>query len=210
MRVRHGVMDTDFPDMPLGGWKGTVAEVHDNGIFTVRWSEETLASIHPVFRQRCERDGLDFDTYRLGAADLEPDAGGPLKIEQPTKIRTRPLSPKDQDDRIRLVFGLTSNDPLPDVDNETLASYRKHLAKNLMFPFTAEHGKGYGHPERGKVIGLGDPLDEAMIDETYGILCDVRIERHTVTLPLDELEDANGKSNRQLISDYRYWIWNWR
>ena len=29
VRVMQGVMDTDYPDMPLGGWAGTIAEVHD-------------------------------------------------------------------------------------------------------------------------------------------------------------------------------------
>jgi hypothetical protein len=74
--VRHGVMDTNFPDIPIGGWAGTIAEVPDDGIFTVRGSRETLASIHPVFRKRCEKDGLDFETYWVGADDLEPDTGG--------------------------------------------------------------------------------------------------------------------------------------
>jgi len=46
VRVRHGVEDNDYPDMPLGGWAGTIAEVNNNGIYTVRWSKETLASIH--------------------------------------------------------------------------------------------------------------------------------------------------------------------
>ena len=133
-----------------------------------------------------------------------------LEIEQPMKITTKPLSTKDQDDRIRMVVELTSNDPLPDVDDETLAAYHEYLSKNLVFPFAAEHGEEYGHPEQVKVIGLGDPDDEPMIDEMYGILCEVRMEGQIVTLPLGELEDAKGKPNRQLIEDYCYWFWNWR
>ena len=209
VRVRHGVMDTDYPDMPLGGWVGTITEVHDDGMYTIRWSEETLVSIHPVFKKRCEKDGLEFDQYRLGADDLEPDTGAALEIEQPKKITTKPLSPKDQDDRIRMVFELTSNDPLPEVDDETLAAYHQYLSKNLVFPFAAEHGVEYGHPERVKVIGLGDPDDEPMIDEMYGILCEARMEGQIVTLPLGELEDAMSKPNRQLIGDYCYWFHNW-
>ena len=27
VRVNHGFMDVDYPDMPLGGWAGTVTEV---------------------------------------------------------------------------------------------------------------------------------------------------------------------------------------
>lgn len=28
VRVRHGVMDNDYPDMPIGGWAGTISETH--------------------------------------------------------------------------------------------------------------------------------------------------------------------------------------
>ena len=128
----------------------------------------TMASIHPVFKQRCEIDGLDAEEYVLTGDDLEPDTGGPLDIEKPKKITTKPLSPKDQDNRIRMVFGLTSNDPLPDVDDEALETYHEYLSKNLVFPFTAEHGGEYGHAERVKVVGLGDPDEEPMIDDHYG------------------------------------------
>ena len=127
-----------------------------------------MASIHPVFKQRCEIDGLDEERYGLSGDDLEPDSGGPFNIEQPKEITTKPLSPKDQDDRIRMIFDLTSNDLLPDVDGESLEAYHDHLSRNLAFPFTAEFRPKYGHPEQIKVIGLGDPDDEAMIDEDYG------------------------------------------
>ena len=210
VRVRHGVMDTDYPDMPLGGWTGTIAEAHDDSMFTVRWSEETLASIHPIFKKRCDKDGLEFDQYWIGGEDLEPDPGGPLRIEHPKQITTRPLSRRDQDDRIRMVFGLTSNDPLPDVDDETLKAYREHLSTNLVFPFTAEHRAEYGHAKGVKVTSLRDSDDDPMIDEMYGILCEAQTEVQILTLPLSELEDAQGKPNRQLIQDYCYWFWNWQ
>jgi len=207
VRVKHGIRDIDYPDMPMGGWAGTITEVQGTDTFTIRWSQETLDAIHPVFKNRCEIDGLDHEEYVLTGDDLEPDPGGPLQVEQPTKISTKPLSPKDQDDRIRMVFGLTSNDPLPDANNETLEAYHEYLSKNVAFPFRAQHGAEYGRPEPVKVIGLGDPDEEPMIDETYGILCEARVEGQVVTLPLGELEDA--KPNRQLIDDYCYWFHNW-
>ena len=72
IRVKHGVRGTDYPDMPLGGWAGTVAEVHGDGMYTVRWSQQTLEAIHPVFKRRCEKDGLELEQYGLGEDDLEP------------------------------------------------------------------------------------------------------------------------------------------
>ena len=214
VRVKHGIRDTDYPDMPLGGWTGTVAEVHDNGMYTVRWSRETLAAVHPVFKKRCERDGMESEEYWLGEDDLEADPGGPPEIEHPKEIKTKPLSPKDQDDRIRMVFGLTSNDPLPDVEQDTLEAYHEYLSENLVFPFEAEHTSESGpfssRTMQVKVIGLGDPDEEPMIDEMYGILCEARHERRVVTLPLGELEIRKGKPNRQMVEDYSYWFWNWR
>ena len=209
VRVKHGFMDVDYPDMPLGGWAGTVTEVQGDDTFTIRWSKQTLASIHPVFKQRCEIDGLDAEEYVLTGDDLEPDTGGPLDIEKPQKITTKPLSPKEQDDRIRMVFGLTSNDPLPDVDDEALEVYHEYLSKNLVFPFTAEHRGEYGDPERVKVIGLGAPDEEPMIDDHYGIICKARLEDHIVNAPLGELDDAKGKANRQLVDDDCYWFHIW-
>ncbi len=210
VRVRHGLMDTDYPDMPLGGWAGTVVEVHGDGMYTVRWSQETLASIHPVFKKRCEKEGLVLEQYWLGADDLEDDAGGPLNIEQPTAITTKPLSPKDQEDRIRMVFGLTSNDPLPDIDDSTLEVYHQYLAKNLAFPFSAKQAVKFHAPSNVTVIGLGDPGDGLMLDETYGVLCEARRDGQLVTIPLGLLESVKDKAIRKLIDDHSYWFNNWR
>lgn len=207
VRVKDGVRDTDYPDIPLSGWTGTISEIHKDGMYTIRWSKETLAAIHPVVKRRSEKDGTVLEEYWLGDDDLELDLGGPFDIEQPTEIVVKPLLPKDQGDRIRMVFGLTSNDPLPEVDDETLTAYRDYLAKNLTFPFQAEYGEEYGHPEHVKVIGLGDPDEEPLIDETDGVLCEARMEGEVVTLPLGELEYA--KPNRRLIDDYCYWFHNW-
>jgi len=209
VRVKHGFMDVDYPDMPLGGWAGTVTQVQGDDVFIVRWSKQTMASIHPVFKQRCEIDGLDAEEYVLTADDLEPDTGGPLDIEQPKKITTKPLSPKVQDDRIRMVFGLTSNDPHPDVDDEALETYHEYLSRNLVFPFIAQHGGEYGHPEKVKVLRLGDPDEVPMIDDHYGIICEARLGGQIVNVPLSELEDAKGKPNRQMVDDYCYWFHNW-
>jgi len=212
VRVKQGIRDADYPDMPLGGWAGTITEVHDHGMYTVRWSQETLAAIHPVFEKRCRRDGMDLGQYRLKEDDLETDAGGPLAIEHPAKIHTKALSPKNEDDRVRMVFDLTSDDPLPDVDYETVETYREYLAKNLVFPFgakyIAETGPFSSKAMNVQVIGLGDADDQSMIDDMYGIMCYAQHERRKVILPLGELEVPERKPNRPLIEDYAYWFWN--
>jgi hypothetical protein len=128
--VKPGVTDPDYPDMPLGGWSGTIEKVWRRAPVTydVRWDRRTLEGMHPVFPKRCERDGLVVEVMALSSSDLLPDAGEPIPMEQPTQIVARPLSPDDQDDRVRAALGLTSGDPLPDVDEATLLKYRAYWA----------------------------------------------------------------------------------
>lgn len=42
VRVKRGVEDVDYPDLPLGGWAGTVTKIDGADTFTIRWAEETL------------------------------------------------------------------------------------------------------------------------------------------------------------------------
>ena len=126
VRVKYGVPDPDFPDIPLGGWAGTITEVsHDakSHLYLIEWNQFTLDHMPPIFRKWCERDGVYQHRCWLGEEDLEPDVGNRVPLEQPTQIVTRPLSTTDQDDRIRVVFGLTSDFPLPDSSYENLHQY---------------------------------------------------------------------------------------
>jgi hypothetical protein len=143
VRVNHGVRDPDFPDIPLGGWAGTVKEVHQaegETTLLVAWDRATLRGMHPIYKKRCERDGLELESMWLGEGDLEPYDGTPVPIEQPTTIVTKPLSEKDQDDRVRMALGLTHDDPLPDVSDETSLAYHRYLAARLKFPINATFG----------------------------------------------------------------------
>ncbi len=214
VQVKRGVKDYDFPDIPIGGWAGVVEKIYDElpPNYLIRWNEQTLAALPAIYMKRCERDDLEYELMGLGEDDLEPDKGGPLEIEQPTDIVTRPLNMKDEDDRIRVVFQLTSDDPLPGVNCQTLAIYRDYLADNLTLPCDAiwESESGPLSNTRQKVIltGLGDPKESFRIDEMYGLICKIKIENKRGDAPLGELEAKEGDENRQLVEDYCSWFWN--
>jgi hypothetical protein len=195
VRVKHGVRDPDFPDIPLGGWAGTVGEVEPaegEATVLVAWDRATLRGMHPVYKKRCERDGLELESMWLGVEDLEPDDGSPVAIEPPTSIVTAPLSEKDQDDRVRMALGLTHDDPLSDVTEETLGAYHRHLAAKLKFPIGASVWQESG-PFTGKKITvtisrLVDPLDGEIAEE-YGLIGLVRTPKEEeIEFPLDEIE----------------------
>jgi hypothetical protein len=216
VRVKPGVKDPDFPDMPLGGWSGTVTEVivHGGQVNCVfKLDERTLASLHPIFMQRSEIDGLDYESMGLGQEDFELDDGVPVPIEQPTAIVPRPLKMDDQDDRVRMAFGMTHDDLLPDVNHESLLAYHRFLAKNLSFPFKARYEKPVGWSKRIAmpltVTGLLRP-DECEIDEQYGIIARGRDAEEPVDFPLAEIEAKGSSPSCRMVRDYTYWFHNWR
>lgn len=214
VRVKPGVNDPDFPDMPLGGWSGAVTEVieHEGQVNCVfRLDGRTLASLHPVFVRRSEIEGLDHEFMGLGQEDFESDDGVPVPIEQPTAIVPRPLKLDDQDDRVRMAFGLTRDDFLPEVNEENQHAYARHLLAHLTFPFRAQYRPGRrrssGKPVRLTVTGLYD-LDGYEVEERYGLIGVGKEPGGPVEFPLAEIEGIEGESNRRLIEDYAYWLAN--
>src|SRR4051794_10231944 len=163
VRVKPGVNDPDYPDMPLGGWSGTITEIieHEGQVNCVfKLDKRTLESLHPIFERRSEIDGLDYRFMGLGQEDIELDDGVPAPIEQPTAIVPRPLATDDPDDRVRMVFGLTHDDPLPEVNEENQHAYARYLLAHLTLPFRAQYRPGRrpspGKPVRLTVTGLDD------------------------------------------------------
>jgi hypothetical protein len=210
VRVRPGVADPDFPDLPLGGWAGTVAEVDDRSppTYRVRWGRETLLAVHPVHRKRAERDGFEIGEMWLGAGDLEPDDGAKVAVEQPTNITTKPLSMADQDDRIRSVFGLTSDDPLPDVGEGTLRAFHGYLSHHLRFPIEARWEPESGPAQPVTILRLSDPDADLWADGMCGLLCQAKLKGEGIEIALADCEAKAGSPGRQPLADYGYWFGN--
>jgi len=103
--------------------------------------------MHLVYRKRCERDGLELESMWLGDEDLEPDDDASVPIEQPTAIVLRLLSEKDQDDRVRMILGPTSGDPLPEVDRKILLAYHCYHKDHLEVPVPGEVRGGRHAPD---------------------------------------------------------------
>ena len=77
VRVKPGTTDPDFPDIPLGGWAGTVREVDRRSApptYLIEWDRHTLGQMHPVYRKRCERDGLELKSMWLGEGDIDNES----------------------------------------------------------------------------------------------------------------------------------------
>ena len=216
VRVRQGLHDPILTETHLGGWSGTIKEIEqseDEITYEIEWDKRTLDGMHPAYRKSCERDGLEMETMWLDEEYVEPDDGSPMPIEQPTGIKTPPLSERDQDDRVRMALGLTHDDPLPEISLETLLTYHRYLTANLKFPFNAYCGEEEVGPFSRKratmtVTGLIDPVREGLGVED-GLVCKGRGRGDEIEVPLAEIEVGKKNPNFKLISDYAYWFHNW-
>ncbi|SIO61089.1 Calcium binding [Singulisphaera sp. GP187] len=215
VRVRSGVASPDFADIPLGGWTGTVEETGDSEVpihYKIEWDQRTLDAMHPVYLKRCARDDLEPEFVWLAESDVEPDDGTVVPIAQPTEIQTPPLSESDQDDRVRKVFGLTHDDPLPEICHETLLAYYVYLTTHLKFPFTttysvdSEEVGPFAHKRiTMKVTGLLDPEGENL-DLEDGLICTCDDRGEAIEIPLANIEVKRKSPNFKLISDYENWF----
>jgi hypothetical protein len=211
VRVRPGVADPDFAGFPLGGWSGTVAAVDRKAAprrFLVEWNQRTLEQMSPIYRTRCARDGLSVRDMWLDEASLQCDTGEFVAIEQPTEIVTRPLLPNLAEDRIRVIFGLTGDEPVPPVNAVTLRQYHRYLAAHLAFPFVAEFTEAIGDPDEVtgyhvQVVALLGP-DEADGDD--GLICQVVKGDEEADVPLALLRVKGSSRNRELVADYSFWF----
>ena len=165
-----GLQTFEYPDIPLGGWVGKVLAV-GGGSCLIEWSIETLENMHPVYRKRCERDGGDFRQYWVNVTDLELAPIELLEMEQPTAIVTRPLSVENQQDRICLAFGLTSDDPLPCESEATELTYFYYLKRNLTFPFPARCFDPI--KDRKQDVTVVGMCDDFALEDGFGVVCEV-------------------------------------
>ena len=213
VRVKAGTRDADYPDMPIGGWTGTIQDVDQQAhpkLYLVEWNQDTLDQMHPVYRKRCQRDDLEMESMWLVEDELELDTGEPTKVEQPTNLVSRPLSKDDQDDRIRAIFELTSDDPLPHVTDVNLRKYHRYLATHLSFPFQAGYKVEIGpFQEEEILVTVLRLLHVDHFDEEKGILCEATEEGESVCFDLADLQSTVNIHNRQLIEDYASWFHNW-
>jgi hypothetical protein len=212
IRVKAGVTLPDLSDIPLGNWAGTISEicVDQNPItYEIKWNQRTLDNMPSIYRKRCERDGYEWDTVWLNEDDLELDTGGDVPMEQPTKIVTRPLAMTDQGDRIRAIFHLTTDDPLPDVEYTTLSVYYHYLVDHLSFPFQARYrpdgGRRISTSDRVTVRSLYD-VDDYDAEESYGLIGVGLCQDKRIEFPIRDIDVERNDPNRQLVKDYQSWM----
>jgi UDP-N-acetylglucosamine/UDP-N-acetylgalactosamine diphosphorylase len=204
VRVKRGEAAADYPDVPIGGWAGTITLI-DGKVCGIEWSSETLANVPEFYRKRCKRDGFDVGEYYAFAESLLPDSGGPLEMELPENYVATPLSEDDPFDRVRSHFGLTSDDPLPALEEAVERAFYQLLKTKLTFPFAAKRVNW--KTERRWEISVVGLCDESHIRQTPDLLCEALLDGQPKKTALSEIEVSDENDpNGLLILDYQYWL----
>jgi hypothetical protein len=211
VRVVAGTADPDYPDIPLGGWAGVVADVDQaetGPLYLVEWNEETLAATTPVYRRRCQRDDLEHERAWLRDDALEADPGGPVTVEQPARLVPRPLNLDDPADRARHILGVSSDDDLPAVTPEGLRRFHAYLSEQVRFPFAAGLDLG------GAIVGSG--LQPVMVtrlvpmkdsaDRGGKLRVQVAHEEERLEIPLEILQPVPGAAATADLEAYLAWV----
>jgi hypothetical protein len=211
VQVKHGIAHDHYPDIPMGGWVGKIKRIGwlTPIAYAVHWTKPTLDQAHAPYFKRCQRDGLKSHRCWLEEDQLEAaTAETPIAMEQPTNIVTEPLSLDDPDDRIRIVFGLTSDDALPKAEGQTQRHFLEYLKAHLSFPFKAEYAPasflGASKSDKITVLGVADPP----VDRKEGIVCEARKGKHAFQVPLAMIHLSEDDPNFQHVEDYTYWLWD--
>ena len=209
VRVKPGIVHDQYPDIPLGGWVGKVKRIAwltPIG-YAVHWTTPTLDQVPAIYFKRCQRDDTKSHRYWLEEDQLEAATDEtPVAMEQPTNIITRPLSMDNPDDRIRMIFGLTTDDVLPKADERTQRHFLAYLKAHLSFPFKADYWPAttLGPSKSGKVtvLGFADPP----LGQDAGIVCEARREEDEFQVALRGLHVNEDDPDFQHVEDYTYWL----
>ena len=119
----------------------------------------------------------------------------------------------NQDDRVRKVFGLPDDAPLPLVREETLAIYYDYLLANLTLPFDALYCQNGGKMRHlVHYVQVTELISPRHSREPRSSRSGRQAQHHreVLELPLAEFGVMEDNPNCELIDDYAYWFVNCR
>ena len=175
----------------------------------VQWDSLTLKRIPRSSIEPMEEQGLDWATYYLEIADVEP-ATERDTLDQ-VKMATEDMERQvqwihlgEEGRRIqRIMAGIDREDILA-----ALKAWEPYLAEKLVFPFDAvvSEYQESGYLQAGDKISVRRLRE---VHELYGLLVELRRGRERYDFPLCDLEVAhNPSSNYQPVKDYGIWFAN--
>jgi hypothetical protein len=208
--VKSGVLCPDKPTVSLAGWQGWVTELYPaEGTLAFKWDSPTMRSIPDDYIRECEIEGLGWESMVLGADEVLPATPRDTPAEADA-VYEAIMTHHHWDHLADLNPGISDLlGPLGKADSLTyLHAWEEHLGQVLRFPFEArvEEQLRRGPVQVGDIVQI---LGIADVDDLYGLLVNVRLDRRSYTLPLCDLEATDHTSaNYQPLKDYVIWFAN--
>lgn len=216
VRVKDTVECPDDEETSIGGWQGRVVEVEEDEdaggdiLVEIEWDSVTLKKAPAGYFERGGAEGLACFRMLISQDEVEPARardfeGDVRRAQQAIATRYAFFGEDDQDRRIREVL----EDMDPSDESKCQVAWDAYLRKVLTFPFEAqiwdyEDDGPLRQRDRVKVTGFSD-----LIDGSYGIIMDVRLERRKYAFPLAGLRPLDEESKIfQVIDDYSVWFAN--
>lgn len=203
--VKAGLKDPDYPKYDIGGYQGRVSQVcKDDQYVTVDFDSITLKSMPHEYIASCFLDGAEFYKIDLLCSDVEKVAPRDSTDDVSNVIKDLEcnFAYLDLDDG-GIVQSVLKDIHLDDYD----AAYDRwysYLDNEIKFPLKASVFERTFH-----TIPLGDEVEILKmtdIDDDYGILCQVRHDRHPVIMALADLE-VNDKKSKEYKKLEAYSLW---
>lgn len=116
--------------------------------------------------------------------------------------------------RVAEILGTTPGEPLPPVNEETLATFHKFIDRSLSPPLPASFPDPVNEEKEEYVqvtlTGLLPLEDHPDLGPYFGLLSSVREDEEEITVPLAKVELKEEGPEQQLIDDYSRWYWEYR
>jgi hypothetical protein len=208
--VNAGVMCPDKPSLSLAGWQGWVTEIDsESGTIGFNWDSVTLRAIPDDYIRESELGGLGWETMGLDIDEVS--LATPRDTPQEAQAVYEEIMRHHAWDHLSdLNPGISQLlGPLGTADAMTiLHAWEDHLEGTLRFPFKARREEAFERSpvSVGKIVEV---LGIAEVDDHYGLLANVMLDRRTYMIPLCDLEATDEESpNYQPLNDYVVWFAN--
>lgn len=235
VKVKPGIIDPDFEKYDMTNWQGRITAIDndENDYVEITWDSITLNQIPSEYIESSLDDNCDFSIIWLNIDEIEIIESRDTLNDVEQKIAEinehyGHISFDEQDTNISKI--LNSKDL--SVTEKNLDKFCDYLDQRITYPcivtgsedFSWEEPYLFGvfdkkeyellkktrpsYTDNYRLLGVGD-----IIDDLRGILVDVeRIsDKKKFVLPLWDLKTIDRKDkNHQLISDYSYWMSNYR
>ncbi len=235
VRVKSGIMDPEFEKYDMAGWQGRIAAIDttEKEFIEIAWDSITLGMIPAEYIERSIDDYWDFSSIWLNNNEVELiEPRDTINEVEKKLLEIREhfgyITSEEQEENILKILKRKDLS----VNRKNQDRYYDYLEEHITYPcvligsedFSWEEPYLFGifdekeyellkkerpsYTDQYELIRLGD-----IIDDLRGILVEARriSDKKAFVLPLWDLKTVDRKNkNHQLISDYSYWMSNYR